>query len=77
MAAKQSTKVELRDHAEVLEELRKLIAERHVVGVQGFSITVRTDKSSLNLKWGDLRIRRFLRGSDRPNTGALAEGAER
>lgn len=48
---------DLRDLEEVLSYIRENLGEG-VVGVQGFSMTIRRAKGSMNLAWGDLAIRR-------------------
>jgi len=48
---------ELRRSDEVLEEIRALLADQSVVGVQGFKVTARTEHSTRQVEWGDQRIR--------------------
>ena len=48
----------LRPLREVISEIEELFQRDGLAGVQGFSITVRFSKSSHNLKWGDLKLRR-------------------
>lgn len=56
-----SERPELRDLDEVLAYIRETVGGG-MTGVLGFSITVKKEKSTLNLKWGDLRLRRFKGG---------------
>jgi hypothetical protein len=48
----------LRPLKDVLKDILGSFGSRGIVGVQGYSITVRTEKSSLNMNWGDLKIRK-------------------
>ncbi len=48
----------LRPASQVLAEIKAVLDRDGIQGVQGFSITARTEISSLNLSWGDLKIRR-------------------
>lgn len=47
---------ELRACDEVLEQIRETLSRAE--GVQGFTVTVRTEKATIQIKWGDHRIRR-------------------
>lgn len=53
-----SKATELRSLDEVLAEIRETFSRDGIKGVQGFSITVRCRISSVNLKWGDTRLRK-------------------
>jgi hypothetical protein len=46
-----------------LDMIRETFDRKGFIGIQGFSITAKTDKSSVNLKWGDLRIKNRKRES--------------
>ena len=48
----------LRTLRSVIDEVTELFDRGGLQGVQGFSITVRLGKSTLNLSWGDLKIRK-------------------
>jgi hypothetical protein len=65
----------LRPVVEVLAEIRELAEREGIVGVQGYSITVRTNLSTLNQKWGELAIKRAKRHTPAPE-GAQGGGGE-
>lgn len=51
--------IEVRSLDKVMAEIRRTFARKGVVGVMGFSITVKTENSCAQLKWGNGRVRRF------------------
>lgn len=64
----------LRDLDEVIKELAETC--KGCTGVQGFSLTVRHRLATMNLSWGDLKIRKRRKAVAPPPPGDEAEGAK-
>lgn len=57
-SGKVQMELPLRPLREVIKEITDIYDREGWLGVQGFSITLRTAHSSSNMRWGDLKLHR-------------------